>query len=94
MSETETETATYPLKSIPRELLDAATARARASGRSLRWIMLAAMRQYVARTWSPPAEDEPPPARLPRVPRIGRAPGTMPARPVRGRRRGREVTLR
>ena len=53
-------TGIYLLRGVPRELQRAARGRALADGTSLRSVLLRALREYAARTWTPqPDETQP-----------------------------------
>ena len=43
----------YLLRGVPRELQRTARGRARRDGTSLRWVLLQALREYAAGTWTP-----------------------------------------
>jgi hypothetical protein len=50
-------TGIYLLHGVPRDLQRAARARARQQGASLRAVLLQALREYVAGTWTPRRDD-------------------------------------
>jgi hypothetical protein len=52
-------TGIYLLSGIPRDLQGAARARAVTEGTTLRWVLLRAMREYAAGTWTPRPDEEP-----------------------------------
>ena len=43
----------YLLRGVPRDLQRTARGRARRDGTSLRWVLLQALREYAAGTWTP-----------------------------------------
>ena len=55
-------TVAYQLRAIPREIHGAAVARAQREGRSLRWILIQALRAYGSGQWGPwqPREESAP----------------------------------
>ena len=50
-------TGIYLVRGVPRGLQRAARARARREGTTLRWILLQALREYAAGTWTPHPGD-------------------------------------
>jgi hypothetical protein len=52
-------TGIYLLSGIPRDLQGAARARAMTDGTTLRSVLLRALREYAARTWTPRPDEEP-----------------------------------
>jgi len=52
-------TGIYLLSGIPRDLQGAARARAVSEGTTLRWVLLRALREYAAGTWTPRPHEEP-----------------------------------
>jgi hypothetical protein len=50
-------TGIYLVRGVPRGLQQAARARARREGTTLRWILLQALREYAAGTWTPHPGD-------------------------------------
>ncbi len=53
-------TGIYLLRGIPRDLQRAARVRAVSEGTTLRWVLLQALREYAAGTWTPQADDNSP----------------------------------
>jgi hypothetical protein len=50
-------TGIYLVRGVPRGLQQAARARARREGTTLRWVLLQALREYAAGTWTPHSGD-------------------------------------
>lgn len=53
-------TGIYLLRGIPRDLQRVARARAVSEGTTLRWVLLQALREYAAGTWTPQPDDNSP----------------------------------
>ena len=53
-------TGIYLLRGIPRDLQQAARARAVSEGTTPRWVLLQALREYAAGTWTPQPDDNSP----------------------------------
>ena len=53
-------TGIYLLRGIPRDLQRAARTRAVSEGTTLRWVLLQALREYAAGTWTPQPDDNSP----------------------------------
>ena len=53
-------TGIYLLRGIPRDLQQAARARAVSEGTALRWVLLQAVREYAAGTWTPQPDNNSP----------------------------------
>ena len=51
-------TGIYLLRGLPRDLQRAARARAVTEGTTLRWMLLQALREYAAGTWTPRPEHD------------------------------------
>jgi hypothetical protein len=51
-------TGIYLLRGVPRDLQRAARVRAVREGITLRWVLVQALREYAAGTWTPPPDDE------------------------------------
>jgi hypothetical protein len=55
-------TGIYLLRGVPRDLQRAARVRAGREGTTLRWVLLQALREYAAGTWTPQADEKSPEA--------------------------------
>jgi hypothetical protein len=53
-------TGIYLLRGIPHDLQRAARARAVTEGTTLRWVLLRALREYAAGTWTPRSDRDSP----------------------------------
>jgi hypothetical protein len=53
-------TGIYLLRGIPHDLQQAARARAVSEGTTPRWVLLQALREYAAGTWTPQPDDNSP----------------------------------
>ena len=53
-------TGIYLLRGIPHDLQQAARARAVSEGTTLRWVLLQAVREYAAGTWTPQPDNNSP----------------------------------
>ena len=51
-------TGIYLLRGVPRDLQRAARVRAEHEGTTLRWVLLQALREYAAGTWTPQPDDD------------------------------------
>jgi len=51
-------TGIYLVRGVPRDLQRAARARAVREGTTLRWVLLQALRDYAAGTWTPRRDDK------------------------------------
>lgn len=69
---------TYLLRDIPDEIHGPATARAAREGHPLRWVLIAALRDYAEGAWAPSAAPESAPRKPATTRRSGRRPSGRP----------------